>query len=102
MLFALSILVVFLCLAALYESWSIPVCGDAGRSAGLTRRLSAQRWLRGLSNDVFFKVGLITIIGLAAKNAILIVEFAVHEQNAGKSARRWPWSKPRACACARS
>jgi multidrug efflux pump len=86
LLFGLSILVVYLCLAALYESWAIPVAvmlavplGVIGAAAAVT--------LRGLPNDVFFKVGLITIIGLTAKNAILIVEFAVTEQKAGKPLR---------------
>ncbi len=82
MLFALSILVVYLALAALYESWSIPAAvllaipvGLIGSALGAT--------LHGLSNDVFFKIGLITIIGLTAKNAILIVEFAVELQRQG-------------------
>ena len=83
MLFALSILVVFLCLAALYESWSIPVAVMLVVPLGLTGALLAT-WVRGLSNDVFLKVGLITIIGLAAKTAILIVEFAVQEQRRGR------------------
>jgi multidrug efflux pump len=84
MLFALSILIVYLCLAALYESWSIPAAVLMAVPAGLVgATLAAQ--LRGLPNDVFFKVGLITIIGLTAKNAILIVEFAVEEQRSGKS-----------------
>ena len=84
MLFALSILIVYLCLAALYESWSIPAAVLMAVPAGLVgATLAAQ--LRGLPNDVFFKVGLITIIGLTAKNAILIVEFAVEQQRAGKS-----------------
>ena len=82
-LFALSILVVFLCLAALYESWSIPVAVMLVVPLGLTGALAAT-WARGLSNDVFLKVGLITIIGLAVKNAILIVEFAVQEQKHGR------------------
>jgi multidrug efflux pump len=82
-LFALSILVVFLCLAALYESWSIPVAVMLVVPLGLTGALAAT-WARGLSNDVFLKVGLITIIGLAVKNAILIVEFAVQEQKRGR------------------
>jgi len=81
-LFALSVLIVFLCLAALYESWSIPVAVMLVVPLGLTGALLAT-WARGLSNDVFLKVGLITIIGLATKNAILIVEFAVQEQKRG-------------------
>ena len=83
-LFALSILVVYLCLAALYESWSVPVSVLLVVPLGVIGAIAAAE-LRGLSNDVFFKVGLITIIGLAAKNAILIVEFAVMEHAAGKS-----------------
>ena len=84
MLFALSILVVYLCLAALYESWSIPVAVLMAVPVGLLGSTLAAL-LRGLPNDVFFKVGLLTIIGLSAKNAILIVEFAVTERRSGKS-----------------
>jgi multidrug efflux pump len=84
MLFALSILVVYLCLAALYESWSVPAAVLMAVPAGLIGSTAAVL-VRGLPNDVFFKVGLITIIGLSAKNAILIVEFAVAEQKSGKS-----------------
>ena len=84
LLLALSILVVYLALSALYENWSIPLAvilvvplGVLGALLGAT--------LRGLPNDVFFKVGLLTIIGLSAKNAILIVEFAKDLQIEGKS-----------------
>jgi len=84
MLFALSILVVYLCLAALYESWSVPAAVLMAVPVGLVGTAVAAL-LRGLPNDVFFKVGLITIIGLSAKNAILIVEFAVTAQRNGKS-----------------
>ena len=84
LLFALSILVVYLCLAALYESWSVPVAVLMAVPVGLIGSTVAAL-LRGLPNDVFFKVGLITIIGLSAKNAILIVEFAVTAQKHGRS-----------------
>jgi multidrug efflux pump len=82
MLFALSIVVVYLCLAALYESWSIPAAVLMAVPVGLLGSTLAALG-RGLPNDVFFKVGLITIIGLSAKNAILIVEFAVTLQKEG-------------------
>ena len=89
LLITLSIVVVFLCLAALYESWSIPVAVMLVVPLGLTGML-VLTWMRhwfdpNLTNDVYFKVGLLTIIGLAAKNAILIVEFAVSEQRSGRA-----------------
>lgn len=81
MLYAISLVIVFLCLAALYESWSIPFAvllvvptGVIGAMAGVM--------LRGMSNDVYFQIGMLTVIGLSAKNSILIVEFAreMHEK----------------------
>ncbi len=74
-LLGLSLLIVFLCLAALYESWSIPTSVLLVVPLGVLGAVLAVS-LRGMPNDVFFKVGLITIIGLSAKNAILIIEFA--------------------------
>ena len=84
LLMALSMLVVFLVLAALYESWSIPFSVILVVPLGLIGAVAAVM-LRGLPNDVFFKVGMITVIGLSAKNAILIVEFAkqLHEDGKG-------------------
>jgi multidrug efflux pump len=74
-LLGLSLLIVFLCLAALYESWSIPTSVLLVVPLGVLGAVLAVTF-RGMPNDVFFKVGLITIIGLSAKNAILIIEFA--------------------------
>ncbi len=74
-LFAFSLLSVFLCLAALYESWSIPLAVILVVPLGVLGVILGAN-VRGLENDVFFKVGLITIIGLSAKNAVLIIEFA--------------------------
>ena len=85
MLFGLSILVVFLCLAALYESWAVPVSILLVVPLGVVGAVIAAT-LRGLSNDVYFQVGLLTTVGLTAKNAILIVEFAEGARRAGKKA----------------
>ncbi|WP_291973375.1 efflux RND transporter permease subunit [Candidatus Symbiopectobacterium sp.] len=74
-LYAISLIVVFLCLAALYESWSIPFSVMLVVPLGIIGALLAAA-MRGLENDVYFKVGLLTTIGLSAKNAVLIVEFA--------------------------
>jgi hydrophobe/amphiphile efflux-1 (HAE1) family protein len=81
-LYAISLLVVFLCLAALYESWSIPVAVMLVVPLGVFGAIAATL-LRGLSNDVFFQVGLLTTVGLSAKNAILIVEFAKENHDTG-------------------
>ena len=85
LLYGISLLVVFLCLAALYESWSIPFSVMLVIPIGLVGAALAV-WLRGLENDVFFQVGLLTTMGLSAKNAILIIEFAEQAEKAGKSA----------------
>jgi multidrug efflux pump len=82
LLMALSIVVVFLCLAALYESWSIPVAVLLVVPLGVLGMVSLCK-LAGVPNDIYFKIGLVTVIGLAAKNAILIVEFAVDGQKRG-------------------
>ena len=83
MLMILSIVVVFLCLAALYESWSVPVAVLLVVPVGVLGAVLLSM-ARGLPNDIYFKIGLITVIGLAAKNAILIVEFAIQERAEGK------------------
>jgi multidrug efflux pump len=84
-LYALSILVIYLCLAALYESWAIPLSVILVIPLGVVGALAAAS-LRGLFNDIYFQVGLLTTIGLSAKNAILIVEFAVDAERKGASA----------------
>jgi multidrug efflux pump len=82
-LYALSLIVVFLALAALYESWSIPFAVMLVVPLGVLGSLLAAS-MRGMPNDVYFKVGLLAIIGLSTKNAILIVEFAKDLQAQGK------------------
>jgi len=82
-LYALSLLVVFLCLAALYESWSIPAAVMLVVPLGVIGAVSATLGF-GLANDVYFQVGLLTTVGLSAKNAILIVEFAKDLREQGK------------------
>jgi hydrophobe/amphiphile efflux-1 (HAE1) family protein len=84
LLYGLSILVVFMCLAALYESWTIPIAILLVIPLGVVGALLAAS-LRGFYNDVYFQVGLLTTIGLSAKNAILIVEFANDAEKAGQS-----------------
>jgi HAE1 family hydrophobic/amphiphilic exporter-1/multidrug efflux pump len=83
LLYAVSIVFVFLCLAALYESWSVPFSVMLVVPLGVIGTVLATR-VTGLSNDVYFQVGLLTTVGLAAKNAILIVEFAKHLQEQGQ------------------
>ncbi|MCQ8878660.1 efflux RND transporter permease subunit [Pseudoalteromonas shioyasakiensis] len=82
MLYALSLLVVFLCLAALYESWSVPAAVMMIVPLGVFGAAMAA-FVGGLSNDIYLQVGLLTTIGLASKNAILIVEFAIHKMDEG-------------------
>ncbi|MFS0850180.1 efflux RND transporter permease subunit [Novosphingobium panipatense] len=84
-LYALSLAVVFLCLAALYESWSVPISVMLVVPLGVVGALFAA-WLTGLGNDIYLQVGLITTIGVSAKNAILIVEFAEERVQAGMNA----------------
>ena len=86
LLLVLSLVVVFLCLAALYESWSIPLAVMLVVPIGILGALSFSM-LRGLPNDLYFKIGMTTVIGLAAKNAILIIEFAVDQRREGKTLR---------------
>lgn len=86
LLLVLSLVVVFLCLAALYESWSIPLAVMLVVPIGILGALSFSM-LRGLPNDLYFKIGMTTVIGLAAKNAILIIEFAVEQRREGKTLR---------------
>jgi multidrug efflux pump len=84
-LYALSLLIVFLCLAALYESWSVPIAVMLVVPLGVVGALLAAK-LTGLGNDIYLQVGLITTIGVSAKNAILIVEFAEERMNEGMNA----------------
>ncbi|OYW43987.1 MAG: hydrophobe/amphiphile efflux-1 family RND transporter [Sphingomonadales bacterium 32-68-7] len=85
LLYAVSLLVVFLCLAALYESWSIPVAVLLVVPLGLVGAIFFAN-LRGLENDVFLQIGLLTTMGLASKNAILMIEFAEQEERKGARA----------------
>ena len=82
-LYSISLLIVFLCLAALYESWSIPFSVILVVPLGVLGTVLGTKFF-GMSNDVYFQVGLLTVVGLAAKNAILIVEFAKELQDQGK------------------
>jgi len=87
LLLVLSVVIVFLCLTALYESWSIPVSVLLVVPLGILGAV-VFTLLRGLPDDIYFKIGMITVMGLAAKNAILIVEFAVIEQREGRTLRQ--------------
>jgi multidrug efflux pump len=82
--FAFGILLVFLILAAQFESWALPADVMTAVPFGVLGALVAI-WLRGLENNVYFQIGLLTLIGLAAKNAILIIEFAVEKRHEGRS-----------------
>jgi multidrug efflux pump len=82
--FAFGLLIVFLILAAQFESWALPASIVSAVPFGLIGALSFN-WLRGLQNDVYFQIGMLVLIGLAAKNAVLIVEFAVELRKSGKS-----------------
>jgi HAE1 family hydrophobic/amphiphilic exporter-1/multidrug efflux pump len=83
LLYALSVAAVFLSLAALYESWSIPFAVMLAMPIGVVGALTGA-WLGGFENGVFFQVGLLTVVGLTSKNAILIVEFARERYQAGE------------------
>ncbi|KKC27612.1 efflux RND transporter permease subunit [Sphingomonas sp. SRS2] len=85
LLYALSLLIVFLCLAALYESWSVPIAVLLVVPLGVLGAVLAA-WIAGLENDIYLQVGLITTIGVAAKNAILIIEFAEEKMRHGLGA----------------
>jgi len=83
--FAFGLLMVFLVLAAQYESWTVPFAVILAVPFGVFGALSAV-WVRGMTNDIYFQIGLVTLIGLSAKNAILIVEFANRRYQHGLSA----------------
>ena len=87
LLYLISLLFVFLCLAALYESWSIPFSVILVVPLGVIGSVIATHWA-GLANDVYFQIALLTTIGLAAKNAILIVEFAKDLSEKGTLSQR--------------
>ena len=92
---------IFLCLAALYESWSVPFSVLLVIPLGVVGAVLAAT-LRGLENDVYFRVALLTTIGLSSKNAILIVEFAEAAYHRGASAVEAAVDAARGCGCGRS
>ena len=100
-IFGLSVLFVFLALAAQYESWILPFAIILIVPLGMLAALIGVT-LRGLDNNILTQIGLIVLIGLAAKNAILIVEFARQAQERGADRRSMRWSRPAGCACGRS
>ena len=99
-MFPLAILLVFLVLAALYESLALPLAIIMIVPMGLLAAMTGV-WLTGGDNNIFTQIGLIVLVGLSAKNAILIVEFARELEFAGRTPVR-PRSRPAACGCGRS
>lgn len=83
LLYAFSMIVIFLCLAALYESWTVPISIMLTLPLGVIGSIVAA-YLRGFPNDVYFQIGLLTVLGLTTKNAILIVQFAMDKVKEGK------------------
>jgi HAE1 family hydrophobic/amphiphilic exporter-1 len=82
LLYAFSMIVIFLCLAALYESWSVPISIMLVLPLGVVGGVAASM-LRGFPNDVYFQIGLLTVLGLTTKNAILVVQFAMSRMREG-------------------